>query len=588
MSERPTARARALPLRAALCLGALLSAAPAQRVSGTEDRLDLSSDLRVVVRDGRELSLELRAAAGDSYETLAARAMGRASGAAALAERMRGAPVVAGAWVDVPLGLLRLELRSFVLRRLFPQDRHDGRDWLHTARAGERATYAEGVWQVAEWFARGGEDFAALMKANELSSPELRVGQVLRIPAALLHPALVVRPRSDDGALEYGTDTAGPFAAYRLQAGQALYSAVVMRFTGRTDADDVRQVASQLAARSEVRALQDIPVGFEIKIPFELLEPEFLPRDDPRRRENEARLQALESALAKKPVPATRGGLEGVIVILDPGHGGRDLGTMNNGIWEHDYVYDVACRLKQLLEHGSAARVVMTLKDKETGWAPSSGDKLVANRQGTILTTPAFLVREEGESDVGVNLRWYLANSVFRAAVGSGTSGDRVVFLSLHADSRHPSLRGLMVYVPGTSYRTRTHGSTAAEYRRFREVREQPTIRFDRDDCMRSEAVSRGLAQAIVKSFGQSGLPVQPYQPVRDKVIRGKERWLPAVLRGNAVPAKVLVEMLNLSNVEDARLLASAKRRDQIARALESAIHGYFGERPKRATPSAR
>jgi len=398
----------------------------------------------------------------------------------------------------------------------------------------------------------------------------------------------VVRPRSDDGALEYGKDTAGPFAAYRLQAGQALYSAVVMRFTGRTDADDVKQVASQLALRSEIRDPQDIPVGYEIKIPFQLLEPEFLPRDDPRRRENEARLAALESTLAKKPVPATRGGLEGVIVILDPGHGGRDLGTMNNGIWEHDYVYDVACRLKGLLERESAARVVMTLKDKETGYSPSSGDKLVANRQGTILTTPAFLVREEGESDVGVNLRWYLANSVFRAAVASGTSGDRVVFLSLHADSRHPGLRGLMVYVPGASYRTRTHGSNSAEYRRFREVREQPTIRFDRDERIRSEAVSRGLAQAIVKSFGQSGLPVQPFQPVRDKVIRGKERWLPAVLRGNAVPAKVLVEMLNMSNVEDARLLASAQRRDQIARALESGIYSYFGERPQRGAPSAR
>ena len=42
--------------------------------------------------------------------------------------------------------------------------------------------------------------------------------------------------------------------------------------------------------------------------------------------------------------------LQGVLVVIDPGHGGRDLGTMNNGIWEHDYVYDVACRLKRLLE----------------------------------------------------------------------------------------------------------------------------------------------------------------------------------------------------------------------------------------------
>ena len=70
----------------------------------------------------------------------------------------------------------------------------------------------------------------------------------------------------------------------------------------------------------------------------------------------------------------------------------------------------------------------------------------IANQQGTILTTPTFLAKKEGEAKIGVNLRWYLANSVYRKAVKGGTRADRIVFLSLHADSRHPGLRCAMVF----------------------------------------------------------------------------------------------------------------------------------------------
>jgi N-acetylmuramoyl-L-alanine amidase len=251
---------------------------------------------------------------------------------------------------------------------------------------------------------------------------------------------------------------------------------------------------------------------------------------------------------------------------------------MHNGVWEHDYVYDVTCRLKHKLEQRTAARVVLTLEDLETGCAPSTTDRLVANRQGTILTAPPFLAREEGEADIGVNLRWYLANSIFRKAVSEGTDPDRVVFLSLHADSRHSALRGAMVYVPGAAYRTKTYGDASAVYTRYQEVREKPHVHFAKKDLLRSEAVSRGLAEHIVAGFRAEGLPVQSYQPVRDKVIRGKSRWVPAVLRGNAVPSKALVEMLNLANPEDAELLGSARVREQLAEALLRGILGHFGE----------
>jgi len=146
----------------------------------------------------------------------------------------------------------------------------------------------------------------------------------------------------------------------------------------------------------------------------------------------------------------------------------------------------------------------------------------------------------------------------------------------------------VMVYVPGARHRTRTIGHDSAEYNRFREVRESPRIRFTRTQRIRAEAVSRKLASTIVQAFGKDDLPVQPYKPVRSEVIRSGQRWLPAVLRGNAVPAAVLVEMLNLGNREDAALLGRAAARERIADALVDSLYAYFGEKPSSAPSVAK
>lgn len=557
----------------------LLSSAASRTDPGDAETYPLSSNLRLHVHQGRELELEVLAGADDDYSRIAALVTRGAESAPALSAWNADRPLEPATWVRVPLHLLSPDYRRLLLQHLFPADRHEGGDWIHVSRSGVRATYDEGLWQVAEWFVGDGSRFLELMRANGLSSPELRVGQTIRIPADVLDPAFVAGPRSADGSLEYRSDATGPYAGYRLQAGEALYSAVVGRFSGRTQSDDVHALAEQLRQRSGIRDIHDIPVGYEIKIPLDLLEWRYLPPRHPRRLEAEAAEAEMARVLAQQPVAATRGGLEGALIVIDPGHGGRDLGTMNNGIWEHDYVYDVACRLREKLTSQTSARVVMTLEDKKTGYLPSRTDKLDANRQGTILTTPPFLAREDGEARIGVNLRWYLANSIYRKALKDGFDKDRIVFVSLHADSRHPSLRGLMVYVPGAGYRTRSYGSSAAVYSPYEEVREQRKIRFSQKDRVRSEAVSRKYAAEVVRAFEQRDIAVHPHQPIRHRIIRGKQRFVPAVIGGNSIPTKVLVEMVNLSNPEDAAFLASARRRDRLAEALTDSIFLHFGER---------
>jgi len=536
------------------------------------DVLPLGREMRVRLIGGRDLLLEVRPWPDEDLPALARRV------APSLTE---GYPKTDDGFYQIPLARLGTEARALVLRNVFPDDRRDGDDWLHAARKSPLPIYDEGLWQVAAWFTGDGAHFVDLLRVNGLASPELATGQIVRIPSDLLDAALRQGPTSDDGTLVYGSDARGSFAGYRLKPGEALYSAVVLRYTGRTAPEDVEALARTIAARSGVRDLTGIPAGWLVKIPLDVLEPEFLPLSNTRRKSIEKAKAAMERELVARPPTEAKQGLQGVVVILDPGHGGMDPGTMNHSVWEHDYVFDVASRLRRELETHTGARVFLTLDDRSKPSVPSLGDALDSNRRRSVLTTPPFLAEEGGETAIAVNLRWYLANSVYRRLVKSGVDPDKIVFVSLHADARHPSLRGVMVYVPGATFRTGTMGYSSSTYLRFKEVREQPRVSFSSRDRLRSEAVSRKLAEAIVSALKKFDLPVQPYQPIRDRVIRGREVWLPAVLRGNVVPTKVLVEMVNLSNSEDASLLGRAADRDRLAMAMAAALADQFGAGPK-------
>jgi len=544
--------------------------------------LPLGREVRVRLVAGRDLFLESKPWPGETAAALAQRWAGSdADVPRLLAELSRPDGLSDDGFYSLPLGMVGPDARSFVLRSVFPDDRADGADWLHVARKGTLPMVDEGLWQVAAWFCGDGSRFEDLLRANAVASPELAAGQVVRIPGKLLDPAFAPAETSEDGALVYGRDERGAYAGYRLKPREALYTAVVLRYTGRTEQGDVESIARSIAARSHIRDFTDIPVGWLVKIPLESLEPEFLPKSDARRKNREKAVAAMERELAARPPKETTRGLKGVVVILDAGHGGMDPGTMGHGVREHDYVFDVASRLRRELETRRGAKVYLTVDDPATGAVPSIDDLLPANRKRTVLTTPPFLAEEDGETAVAVNLRWYLANSLYRRLVQAGTDPDKIVFVSLHADARHPSLRGAMVYVPGATFCTGTMGYSSPSYLRFKEVREQPKVSFNKRDRVRSEAVSRKLASAIVREMKRSSLPVQPYQPVRERVIRGHEVWLPAVLRGNQVPAKVLVEMVNLNNEDDAGLLSRAADRNRLAGALAAALSDYYQPRSR-------
>jgi N-acetylmuramoyl-L-alanine amidase len=409
-----------------------------------------------------------------------------------------------------------------------------------------------------------------------MTDDHLEPDQVVLIPARLLRPAFrQVLPEESSYHLRYARDGEGEVAVYRLKPGEALYSSVVVRFAGLVYAEDVNQLAAEIAQRSGIADVTDIPIGYEVKVPFEVLLPEFLPAGHPDRREYEASL--LASAQYSNPVEARR--LRGVTVILDAGHGGRDVGASLSGVWESVYVYDLTLRVKRLLETTTAATVYMTTQSGSGTQVPSR-DHLEYVRDHRVLTDPAYPIED---SSTGVNLRWYLANSLFRRAVSTGGDADKVVFLSVHADSLHPSLRGAMAYVPGALYRESSYGKTGAVYAARREVREQPRVSFSRQQLERSEGLSRQLAQGMMDAFARSGLAVHPDKPVRNRVVRSRgQTWVPAVLRYGEVPAEMLLEVCNLANDEDRRLIQTQAFRQRVAEAVVQGILDYYdaGDEP--------
>src|SRR5262249_51636317 len=150
-------------------------------------------------------------------------------------------------------------------------------------------------------------------------------------------------------------------------------------------AADVNALAGEIAHRSGIDDVTAIPVGFKVKIPLDLLQPEFLPEGDPRRKDYEASLRA--SAQFSNQVHAR--GLEGITVVLDAGHGGPDSGATSGSVWESLYVYDIVVRLKRLLEPRTAATVRITTRDGDE-FNVVDADVLPTSRHHSVLTTPPY------------------------------------------------------------------------------------------------------------------------------------------------------------------------------------------------------
>jgi N-acetylmuramoyl-L-alanine amidase len=617
-------------------LGGVIAGAFGAEAALVRRTVDKAAGTSALLLDTGDLYFEATPRRGEGLIAFARRTTGADKNAAAIA-KANGNPkkLLAGVRYRVPFEFVTAADQRAAVRVLFPKDRAVTEGWRHRVR-GVGKKGRESFVHLARWFTPSEANAAELAKANKQKGKDVAAGVELTIPLKFLRPAFrdavaelqapragpapepsvapaapapvapkppltieappvtisavgpsALRPASDGAArgfgLAYGDDADGEYAVYRLRAGEALYSSVVVRFTGRILAQDVNALAADIAKRSGIEDVTDIPVGYRVKIPLDLLLPEFLPAGHPRRLEYESQL--AESSQFTNQVQAAD--LQGITVILDAGHGGPDPGASFGGVWESVYVYDIQLRVRRLLLERTGAEVFLTTRQGNE-LEILDRDVLPFSKDRRILTNPPYPV----DTGAGVHLRWYLANSLFNRALRDGGDPHKVVFLSIHADSLHPSLRGAMVYIPGADLRGGRFRKDGATYASRAEWREQPEVAFTREERVESEGLSRQLALQLIKAFGKKGIATHPFKPVRERIIRQRGAFVPAVLRYNAIPASLLLEVSNLANVEDRELLQTRAFREAIAEGVVDAILAYYGQgaaaAPARSDVAAR
>jgi N-acetylmuramoyl-L-alanine amidase len=214
-------------------------------------------------------------------------------------------------------------------------------------------------------------------------------------------------------------------------------------------------------------------------------------------------------------------------IVIDPGHGGHDTGTIGpTGLREKDVVLDVGLRLKKLLEHKVKCDVVMTRRDD------------------------TFIPLEE------------------RTAIANEKAAD--LFVSIHANaSRDPSARGIETY-----YLSFTSSPDALEVAARENATSQESM-HQLQDLIKKIAMTEKIEES--EEFARQ---VQKEVYRRTSQLSGKQRdrgvkKAPFVVLIGANMPSVLAEISFLTNPRDEKALRHSDYRQKIAEALYQGILDY-------------
>jgi N-acetylmuramoyl-L-alanine amidase len=214
-------------------------------------------------------------------------------------------------------------------------------------------------------------------------------------------------------------------------------------------------------------------------------------------------------------------------VVIDPGHGGADEGTVGRrGLMEKDLVLDVAKRLGKLIEERMGSEVIYTRTD---------------------------------DTFIPLHARTELANE---------KKAD--LFLSIHANSSpHPRIGGIEVY-----YLNLTRSADALDVAARENASSEMSV-FELHDLIQTITLhdkieeSKGFAshvQASLQTFESR------YNPTAKN--RGVKKAPFVVLIGASMPS-VLAEVGFLSNAREEQLLKRAEHRQKLAESLYQGVSRY-------------
>ena len=218
-------------------------------------------------------------------------------------------------------------------------------------------------------------------------------------------------------------------------------------------------------------------------------------------------------------------GLKIARIVIDPGHGGHDTGTLGpDGIAEKDVVLDVALRLRRLIQQRMGSEVVMTRADD------------------------TFIPLEE------------------RTAIANQRQAD--LFISIHANASHdPSARGVEVYYLNFTSDPNSLEVAARENATSQESVHQLQSLIKKialtEKIEESNDFARQVDQGLEQATARNGNPN-----------RGLKKAPFVVLIGANMPS-ILAEISFLTNPHDEHLLQQAQYRQQIAEGLYRGVTRY-------------
>ncbi len=226
-------------------------------------------------------------------------------------------------------------------------------------------------------------------------------------------------------------------------------------------------------------------------------------------------------------------------IVIDPGHGGHDPGTLTPGSSEAKLVLDVALRLERLLKQETGLEVVLTRRTDI--FVPLEQRTAIANREGADL------------------------------------------FLSIHANaSRDPKARGLETYYlsfasnpEAEAVAARENAASASDMHSLPSIVRAIALNNKLDE-------SRDLAGTVQQTLARRLAPTNP--GLRS---RGVKKAPFVVLIGAGMPS-VLAEIGFITNKQEAALVKTPAYRQKIAEALHAAILQYRRSLKRQTAVAAR
>ena len=236
--------------------------------------------------------------------------------------------------------------------------------------------------------------------------------------------------------------------------------------------------------------------------------------------------------------------LNSVVVVIDPGHGGKDPGAFaifrDQPIYEAPYVYDVALRLERAVKaRGGVA--YLTRRDLK---AETPDDRLAAR----ALPFSRQDVYTSGGGSVRAGVEGLLPRVALAREVKQKHPHSRVVFVSIHFDSvGSPNIAGMSVVVPKAG----PPRIALALEKTFREAR---LVRKDGSRELRPITVSGDAAHGM-----------------RSILVLG---------RRNPIGERVLIELGNFRSEADVWRIRNPGNREKYASLIADAIGLKGGNAP--------